>query len=1085
MSPGGATRIEIRPRPGCMDGLGRRAARKLGFSAEAVTGARIYYLIDAAQDREPLADSEALELARTYLADPLTDEVRIGETRGEWAIEVGLRPGVTDNEGNVASEILREVLGRSLRVHHARQFTIRAAGSAQALEGGTLASHCRARLGNPLVERFRVPAEGDPPFALDTVAEPPGPATIVPVSLGGDAAALMRLSKERVLALSVAELRSVREYFERPAHQAERAGLGLPPDRPTDVELEAIAQTWSEHCKHKVFNDAVVFRHADRTVAIPEGLFRTFIRGATEVVSRERDFLVSVFTDNAGVVRFDEDYDLVFKVETHNSPSALEPYGGALTGIVGVNRDPAGTGLGAQLLFNTDVFCVAPPDWTYPLPEGILPPARILAGIRQGVEDGGNQSGIPTVNGAVFFDARFLARPLVFCGTGGLLARQIAGRPGHTKQILPGDLIVMLGGRVGRDGIHGATFSSEGVAEETPSGVVQIGDPITQKRALDLLAEARPLGLYRALTDNGAGGLSSSVGELAQLSGGCEIHLDQVPLKAIGLCPWEIFVSESQERMTLAVPPERWDQLAALAARRQVEATVIGHFTDSGHLTARFGGKVVARLELEWLHHTGLPARTLEAEWPGSVPDRHDSAPGPAVAPLDPAPGGPGEDPGTLAGSPDRTSALLALLGAPNICSREGLIRQYDHEVQGGSVIKPLVGIHRDGPSDAAVLRPRLDSGRAVAVSNGLGCRLAEFDPYLMAVHAVDEAIRNAVCVGADPDHLAILDNFCWPDPVHDPDRNPDGRRKMGALVRACQGLHDAAIAYAAPLISGKDSVKNDFMGKRPRGGAPLGLEPAPLGPGAAADELKLSAPPTLLVSALAVVPEATRAVSMDFKAPGDLVYVLGLTRAELATGEYESLARQAEAKVPPASGALAERRLPTVDPALARRCYRAVHAAMQQDLVASCHDASDGGLAVALAECAIAGELGVRCDLSEAPGARGLGDEAVLFSETGGRLVLSVAPADRERFEAHFPDLPLALVGRVAAVEPRSWKEGRSGVSERELPDAGNQPEVKGVGPPEGAGGQMLVEIEAQGRTVVRAAVAQLKRAWQETPQW
>lgn len=987
------TRIAIRPRPGFPDGLGRKASELLGLPSGAVQGERVYYLATS----EALDDREAKEVALNFLADPLADDIQVGETQGDWSIEVALRPGVTDNEGKVASEILSRGLGRPVRVHYARRFVL-AAGAVGERDGEGFASRCCAQLGNPVVERFRIVAGGrrDPAFSLDGPVPGDSPDALA-VELPEDDAALARLSTERMLALSVDELRAIRAYFADLDVQRERDSLGMPAGAPTDVELEAIAQTWSEHCKHKVFNDRVV---VGSDLVIEDGLFKTFIRSATTQLASERDFLVSVFTDNAGVIRFDPEHHLVFKVETHNSPSALEPYGGALTGIVGVNRDPAGTGLGCRLLFNTDVFCLAPLDGSQPLPKGVLPPRAIWSGIRKGVEDGGNQSGIPTVDGAVYFDERFVARPLVFCGTGGLMPRAIGGRPAHLKEILPGDLVVMVGGRVGRDGIHGATFSSEGVADETPSSVVQIGDPITQKLALDALAEARQLGLYRAITDNGAGGLSSSVGELALLSGGCEIALDAVPLKAAGLLPWEILVSESQERMTLAVPPELWADLSALCERRGVEATVVGRFTETGRFVATFEGRTVAHLDLRWLHYTGLPRRTLEAEWPST----------PVASPSVPA----------LGDERDWTPTLLSLLSAPNICSREGLVRQYDHEVQGGSVIKPLVGVRQDGPSDAAVVRPRLDSTRAVAISNGLGCRFADLDPYWMAVDAVDEAVRNAVCVGGDPDHLAILDNFCWPDPVFDPERNLDGKSKMGALVRACQGLHDAALAYGTPIISGKDSVKNDFYG-----------------PGG-----KLSAPPTLLVSAIAVVPDAARAVTMDFKAAGDRIYVLGLTRPELGATEFDRLH--------PGPGAV-----PTVDPALARRCYQAVHRAMQADLVASCHDASEGGLAVALAESALAGELGATCDLSLAPGASGLAAHAVLFAESAGRLLLSIAPEDRDRFEAIFEGLPMAFVGHVTGPGPGSTEQSAT------------------------------LQVAAGGRVVVRAAVGHLKKAWQETPQW
>lgn len=991
------------------DPRAREAARSLELSHSQVRSGKVYYL--------PVSSGEALDLAREYLADPLAEDVFVGETSGSpWSVEVGFRPGVTDNEGRVAGEVLSAVLGRAVVVHSARAFRVDAVFDDRRGE----------RLGNPLIERFRVsgsvlaapwtfPVEG-----LESAA------AFATVDLPNDDEGLVELSRRGLLALSLPEMRAVRDYFSTSAGAVAREALGLPGSSPTDAELEIVAQTWSEHCKHKIFNDRIVVHEAAGETVIEDGLFKTFIKAATTAIARERDWLVSVFSDNAGVIRFDDDWNLVFKVETHNSPSALEPYGGALTGIVGVNRDPAGTGLGCRLLFNTDVFCLAPPSWSFALPDGVLHPHGVMAGVRKGVEDGGNQSGVPTINGAVYFDPRFLGRPLVFCGTGGLMPRLTLGRPAHEKSILPGDLIVMVGGRVGRDGIHGATFSSTLLKAETPSGVVQIGDPITQKRALDLIQEACELGLYRAITDNGAGGISSSVGELALLSGGCDLLLEAVPLKAAALAPWEILVSESQERMTLAVPHEHWPALSALALRRGVEVAAIGAFTDSGRFVASWKGQTVASIGLAWLHQDGLPRRTIVAEAPGESravggSGKLESSDQPTMASV-----------GTRGSVDSANSKFLGLLRALNICSREGLIRQYDHEVLGGSVVKSLVGVRADGPGDAAVIRPVLDRPQAVAVSNGLGCAYGDLDPYWMAVCAVDEAVRNAVAVGANPDHLAILDNFCWPDPVFHADLNPDGKHKAWALVQASRGLHDAAIAYGTPLISGKDSVKNDFIGKPPLG--ELGLRPAPLGPGAASGTLKLSIPPTLLVSAIGVVPDLEQAVTMDFKVAADLVYIAGLSRDELGATEW--------ARLTGSSGAV-----PTVDTGVARLLYGAVHKAMRADLVASCHDASDGGLAIALAESALAGELGVRADLSAAPGAADLSVDAALFGESGARLVLSVDPLDRERFEALFAGLPLALVGRVTA-DP-------------------------------------AVDLMVGGCVAVHATVREIKSAWQESPKW
>ncbi len=515
-------------------------------------------------------------------------------------------------------------------------------------------------------------------------------------------------------------------------------------------------------------------------------------------------------------------YNLVFKVETHNSPSALDPYGGALTGIVGVNRDTIGTGMAAKLIFNTDVFCFASPFHEKELPPRILHPRRIFEGVREGVEHGGNKSGIPTVNGSIVFDERFLGKPLVYCGTGGIMPRQILGKPSEVKLVHPGDVIVMAGGRIGKDGIHGATFSSEELHEGSPVTAVQIGDPITQKRMCDFILEARDQGMYRCITDNGAGGLSSSVGEMAQFSGGCDLDLKMAPLKYSGLQPWEILVSESQERMTFAIAPEKLNAFLNLAADMNVEAIALGHFTESGLFLVRYGDTTVACLDMAFLHE-GLPPMQLKAAW---KPPQY-------------------EEP-SFAEPVDLTAALIRLLARLNICSKEMVVRQYDHEVQGGSVVKPLTGLLNDGPSDAAVLRPVLESMRGVVVSHGICPRYSDIDTYHMTACAIDEALRNFLCVGGSLDGIAGLDNFCWCDPIAS-DKNPDGEYKLAQLVRANRALYDYSIAYTIPCISGKDSMKNDYV---------IG-------------DLRIAIPPTLLFSIIGSIDDVRSAVTMDVKTGG------------------------------------------------------------------------------------------------------------------------------------------------------------------------------------------------------------------------
>ncbi|NIM01864.1 MAG: hypothetical protein GTN89_13780, partial [Acidobacteria bacterium] len=609
------------------------------------------------------------------------------------------------------------------------------------------------------------------------------------IDLSGDDAELERISREGLLALTLREMRAIRDHFDTAAGDARRADAGLD-SRPTDVELECLAQTWSEHCKHKIFNATVTYREPDRPDETIGSLFKSCIRGATEAIDRRyrethgESWLVSVFHDNAGVVTFDDDMHLVYKVETHNSPSALDPYGGAITGIVGVNRDPFGTGLGSDLLVNVWGYCFASPFHDGDLPEGLLHPRRIRDGVHQGVIDGGNQSGVPYGRGWERFDARYLGKPLVFCGTVGALPVTVAGQPGEQKRARPGDRIVMVGGRIGADGIHGATFSSAALDESAPVQAVQIGDPITQKRMFDFLLEAREAGLYSAITDNGAGGLSSSVGEMAEGSGGARLDLTHAPLKYQGLAPWEILVSEAQERMTLAVPPEQVDGLLELARRREVEATDLGEFTDDGYFEVLHDGRTVALLSMEFLHE-GDPDLELRATW---EPPRFDEPRDRAI---------------------DLEATLPAMLGRLNLCSGEDKARHYDHEVKGLTVIKPFVGVRQDVPADATVSLARHGSMRGFVLSEGINPFLSDLDTRAMAMSVVDEALRKQLCAGARLDRIAMLDNFCWPDPVRS-EETPDGEYKLAQLVRACRGLYDAVVAYGTPLISGKDSMKND-----------------------------------------------------------------------------------------------------------------------------------------------------------------------------------------------------------------------------------------------------------------------------------
>ncbi|HEX4822748.1 MAG TPA: AIR synthase-related protein [Candidatus Polarisedimenticolaceae bacterium] len=961
-------RLEIASRPGLADPRGAalvRAARAfLGLTLRAAR-TRDVYRIDAA-----LSDEEAARVLHEFV-DPVAQRGSLGrhdDGAFDVAVTVGFKPGVTDPVGKSARVCIEDTLGRRLRegeaVYTSTMVLLDGAGieDARRIATGILA--------NPVIQTIEVAAyeawrSAPPDLTVPKVAEHARP-PVRRVPLHGSDDELLAVSKERLLALTLPEMRALRDHFRDAASDPGRTAAGLGAD-PTDVEVECVAQTWSEHCKHKIFNATITYHEPGKTPEKIPSLFATYIRGATKTIASP--WLVSVFHDNAGVVAFDDEDHLVYKVETHNSPSALDPYGGAMTGIVGVNRDPFGTGRGAELLANVWGYCFASPFHEGTLPAGLLHPRRIRDGVHRGVIDGGNQSGVPYGRGFELFDARFLGKPLVFCGTVGRLPKTIAGSPGEAKTVTPGDRIVMVGGRIGADGIHGATFSSAALDESAPIQAVQIGDPITQKRMFDFLLEARDLGLYASITDNGAGGLSSSVGEMAKASGGAILDLAKAPLKYAGLAPWEIFLSEAQERMTLAVPEADVDRFLALAARREVEASVLGTFTDSGFLVVTYGDETVGRLDMEFLHE-GDPDLDLTARWSPPAWDEPASAP-----------------PGDLSAS------LLALMSRLNLASNENMARHYDHEVKGLTVVKPWVGVRSDVPAEATVFLARHGGRRGYVLSEGINPFFSDLDTYAMAQAVLDEAVRKQLAAGASIDRIAVLDNFCWPDPVASA-ATPDGEYKLAQLVRACRGLADLAIAYGTPLISGKDSMKNDST----MGG------------------VKISVPPTLLVSALGQIDDVVTAVTLDPKADGERVYLLGTTRDETGGSEYlrwrgerDGLAAETGKPAP-----YVGRTVPVVDPATTRPLYRALAEATRRGLVRAAAVPAKGGLAAALARMTMAAEMGMQLDLDGCADLLALEPDVALFAESCGRLVVTVAPEHAAAFEALFAGSACRPIGTV-----------------------------------------------------------------------
>ncbi|MHA1112673.1 MAG: phosphoribosylformylglycinamidine synthase subunit PurL, partial [Promethearchaeota archaeon] len=682
-----------------------------------------------------------------------------------------------------------------------------------------------------------------------------------------------------------------------------------------------------------------------------------------------------------GVIQFDKDHIFSMKVETHNSPTALDPYGGALTGIVGCNRDPAGTGKGFQLIFNTDVFCFGSPFFEGKIPPRLFHPRRVLKGVHKGIIDGGNQSGIPTVNGSLYFDERYLGKPLVFCGTGGIAPTKIAGKYVHEKAPLPGDLAIMVGGRIGADGIHGATFSSLEINENSPNTAVQIGSPIVQKKMLDFLLEARDLDLLNALTDNGAGGLSSSFGEMGEETG-VRLDLEKAPLKYSGLQPWEILLSEAQERMSLAILPGNLERLTELASKYDVELTVIGEFNTSKIFQFYYENKLIGEISMEFLHN-GVPQKKMKGKWEPKQ-DEQFEVPVPK----------------------DYNGLLSKILGRLNICSKEEIVRRYDHEVQARTIIKPFMGVANDGPSDAAVLKPVYTSWEGLSVSHGMCPRFSDIDTYAMAANSIDEAVRNAVCVGANPDYMAGLDNFSWAMGFSEEDEI----RYTGLLVRANKAVFDTTTAYKVPLISGKDSMRNDYR---------IGKD-------------TVSVPPTLMFSVIGKLPDIRKAITMDVKEEGDLVYILGDTKEELGASEYFNELGFTGTKVP------------QVDTRSAFIRYRKLFDAIQQELVKSAHDCSDGGLGVTIAESSFSGGLGMEIDLRKVPNKDVKRDDFLLFSESASRIILTISPSNKERFEKLMEETVFAQIG---VVKDKCVK-------------------ITGL----------------QGNIIINKSISELKRAWQKT---
>lgn len=912
----------------------------------------------------------------------VADHLQSHFPKANRVMSIGFKAGVTDNTSTSAQDALK-LFGITAQVASLTRYYLEVQTS-QIKQLETLAQEF---LYNDLIQTFSFQSLDDQSFVqrfengkIPQVDLKSSAKMVELIDFDLSLEELMRLNELNCWALNENEILFLKKTFTSASWLERRKHKNLPL-MPTDVEVEVIAQSWSEHCKHKIFSAQIDYSEeincdkplGEKTI---QGLYPQYIKKSTyQLKDQGIDWPISVFKDNAGIVRFDNKVDLCLKVETHNSPSALDPYGGALTGILGVNRDILGTGLGARPIANLDVFCLAPPSWPRPgfedyMPQGLKTPKRLLEGVHKGVEDGGNKSGIPTVGGAIVFDQDYAGKPLVFVGTLGVMPQTLpSGLSTTFKQTKSGDKIVVVGGAVGADGIHGATFSSLELNENSPATAVQIGDPLTQKRVLDFLLKARDLELFTGLTDNGAGGLSSSLGEMATITGGASFDLSLCPLKYPHLKPFEIMISESQERMSFSVDPKKCQEFLALAQEFGVSAAVLGEFTDSGYLEVKYRGETVADLHLEFLHDS-LPPMKLKAHWKGArVRDQW--------MPIEEK---------KIFHENEKTSykeALLELLSSPNIASKERWVRQYDHEVQGATVIKPFQGKNQEGPSDGTAIWLGAHGGdahAAVCLGVGLAPRLSLVDPFLMAQASVDEALRNLISAGANPSRIALLDNFCWPDPVES-SKNPEGSAKCAELVRACEGLYQAVMTYQTPLISGKDSMKNDFRGKNKKG-----------------DPLQISILPTLLVTGMGYTC-LDHLIPSVFQNEGDLIYCLGLQQKGLLCSEFAEFYQ------------LPQKEIFNIDLEVNHKLYQLFYQLNQKKLIQSAHDLSDGGLLCALSECALGAMLGLDILVPK--------EADFLFNEAPGRILVSIKAQDAAEFESYFTDKRLIRkIGQVISKE-------------------------------------------------------------------
>jgi phosphoribosylformylglycinamidine synthase II len=939
---------EIRVTPVAGDPLGhevqQEAERTLGIdSIESVQTAKVYRV-------QGVSEEEAHTLADQLFTDPVSERYSLDQPVGfdtPNVVEVAYRPGVMNPEVSSIMKAAQDLGINPEAVDASREY---------AFFGDIEPDEVDGAVGRLLMNKTVEHVVTEKPQSL-TFEGSVGPVNVVPIREASELE-LMELSKDKLF-LNAEEMGVVQEHFRK-----------LERD-PTDAELEIIAARWSEHCGHKTFNAKVIVDGVEK-----EPLYTRIKNAAKEQFG---DLVVSAFGDNSGVMKFYDGQAICGKVETHNSPSAIEPYGGAMTGSGGVFRDIMGTGQGAKTIISTDMFCFAPPDLDDALlPVGTLHPDYLQRRVVQGVRDYGNRMGIPTGNGSVHYHEDFRAKPTVIVGAYGILpeARAEKGEP------LVGDLVVIIGGKTGRDGIHGATFSSGEMTDRTAnvnSSAVQIGNAIEEKRMFDALIEARDLGYIRALTDCGAAGFSSAIGEIGE-NIGLTVDISKAPLKYPGLAPWEIWLSESQERMVAAISPDDIEEFLAVSRKYNVESTVLGVFDGSHTLTVNYGDQNVAELDYEFLSD-GLPQRVMQAHWEQEyVPEVKPIAPQDEQQWID---------------------KVKAVLSHGNVCSKEPIVRQYDHGVQGGNVVSPFGGEKQDGPNDALVIRPMLDKPYGVVQSHGMNPILNRLNPYEGTVWAIAEAAANYVSAGGNIDEAAAVGNYIWPFPDEE---------AMGSLDLSVDAAVEMMGRLKLPVISGKDSLSSTYRGK---------------------DGQVIKIPPVYTMSIFGRIPDVEKTMTSDIKQPGSTLVLVGNPSDGMAGSTYYDVADGSSNDIP------------LVDKETLPEVLGSVHQAIVGGKVLACHDVSEGGVISAVAEMCFGGNVGATLQPVSTSAS---GIDNFLFNETAGCFVVEVE--SDETAQELFGNIPYQTLGQTTTdktIAVHGQDEVIFSVATDELKDAWQAP-MKGI---------------------------------------